>query len=416
MTDSAGGLYVYQYDGNGNIASVQFPDNSIRSYSYNETADTGGSNFTANGIPFTSTLTGVTDEAGVRFATFQYSSSGLAINAQHAGGVDSHTFNYTSPGATTIVTDPLGTARTYNFNQVVSYNQDSGQIQPSESGSGTATSSETYDANGNPASVTDYNGNVTQYTLYDMTRNLEQSRTEAYGTAQARTITTQWNSMWRQPALITEPNRTTGFTYDALGNVLTKTITDTTVSPNVPRTWTYTYDSYGRMLTALGPRTDVNSTTTYTYYTCTTGYQCGQIQTITNAVGQVTTFNTYNGHGQPLTITDPNGVVTTLTYDARQRVTSRKVGTETTGYSYYPTGLLSTVTLPDGTTLQNTYDAAHRLTDITDGLGNHIHYTLDAMGNHTAENTYDPSNLLRSNAHAGHQCTQSDLPGCERSR
>ncbi|MBS0398041.1 MAG: RHS repeat protein, partial [Proteobacteria bacterium] len=36
----------------------------------------------------------------------------------------------------------------------------------------------------------------------------------------------------------------------------------------------------------------------------------------------------------------------------------------------------------------------HRLTDITDGSGNKIHYTLDAMGNRTAENTYDPSNAL----------------------
>ena len=230
--------------------------------------------------------------------------------------------------------------------------------------------------------------------MYDLTRNLETSRTEASGTAQARTITTAWNATWRLPALITEPNRTTGFTYDPLGNVLTKTITDTTVTPNVARTWTYTYDGYGRMLTAKEPRTDVNSTATYAYYTCTTGYQCGQIQTITNALSQVTTFNTYNAHGQPLTITDPNGVVTTLTYDARLRVKSRQIGTETTSYAYYPTGLLETITLPDSSTIGYTYDGAHRLTDITDGLGNHIHYTLDAMGNRTAENAYDPSNVL----------------------
>jgi len=62
-------------------------------------------------------------------------------------------------------------------------------------------------------------------------------------------------------------------------------------------------------------------------------------------------LNTYNTYGQPLTITDPNGVVATLTYDARSRVTSHQVGTETTGLSYYPTGLLQTVTLPDRSTL-----------------------------------------------------------------
>ena len=88
MTDPAGGIYSYQYDGNGNIASVTFPDNSTKGYSYNETADTGGSGLTANGVPFTSTLTGITDESDVRFATFMYNSSALATNAQHAGGVD----------------------------------------------------------------------------------------------------------------------------------------------------------------------------------------------------------------------------------------------------------------------------------------------------------------------------------------
>ena len=47
----------------------------------------------------------------------------------------------------------------------------------------------TYDANGNIASKTDFNGNRTTYS-YDLTRNLETSRTEASGTALARTINT----------------------------------------------------------------------------------------------------------------------------------------------------------------------------------------------------------------------------------
>jgi RHS repeat-associated protein len=392
MTDPAGGVYQYNYDSQGNQTGVIYPDGSSKTYWYNESANTSGANMPT-------ALTGITDENGVRFATFQFYGP-FASNTQHAGGVDSYSFSYDggayygSPISHTVVTDPLGTAKSYYFENNLSYNDDAGQIQPAASGSGTVTQLQTYDANGNLASVTDFNGDVTTH-LYDLTRNLETSRTDAYGTAQARTITTSWNATWRQPALITEPNRTTGFTYDGLGNVLTRTITDTTVTPNVARTWTNTYDSYGRLLTAQGPRTDVNSTTIYSYYTCTTGYQCGQIQTITNALNQITTFNTYNGHGQPLTITDPNGVVTTLTYDARQRLKSRQIGTETTSYAYYPTGLLQTVTLPDSSTIGYTYDAAHRLTDITDTLGNHIHYTLDNMGNRTAENTYDPSNTLR---------------------
>ena len=387
MTDPAGGVYQYSYDPNRNLIGVVYPDGTSKTYWYNESTNTSGAN-----LP--TWLTGITDESNVRYATYQYNASGLGVNTQHAGGVESYTFTYPVLGNSATVTDPLGTTRSYSFQQGLSYDNDSSQVQPASSGTGTVTQSETYDANGNPASVTDFNGNVTT-SVYDLSRNLETSRTEAYGTSQARTITTTWDPNWRQPDFITEPNRTTAFSYDSLGNVLTKTITDTSAAPNVARTWTYTYDGYGRMLSAQGPRTDLNSTTTYAYYTCTTGSQCGQVQTITDALGHVTTFNTYNGHGQPLTVTDPNGVVTTLTYDLRLRLTSRQIGTETTSYAYYPTGLLQTVTLPDTSTITYTYDAAHRLTDITDGLGNHIHYTLDNMGNRTAENTYDPTSTLK---------------------
>lgn len=40
------------------------------------------------------------------------------------------------------------------------------------------------------------------------------------------------------------------------------------------------------------------------------------------------------------------------------------------------------------------YDAALRLTDISDSVGNSIHYTLDVMGNRTAEKISDPSGAL----------------------
>jgi len=108
----------------------------------------------------------------------------------------------------------------------------------------------------------------------------------AAGTVQ-RKISTTWSSSYRLPTLITEARRTTSFSYDSAGNLLSKAITDTTTSPNVSRSWAYTYNGYGQALTAQGPRTDVNSTTAYTYYSCTSGAQCGQVQTVTDAIGHV---------------------------------------------------------------------------------------------------------------------------------
>jgi len=67
------------------------------------------------------------------------------------------------------------------------------------------------------------------------------------------------------------------------------------------------------------------------------------------------------------------------------------VGGETTTYDYDAAGQLTKVTLPDASYLQYTYDGAHRLTQIQDGLGNKIVYTLDAMGNRIKEQAYDPS-------------------------
>lgn len=379
ITDSAGHTVQYAYDSYGNLTSVTNADGTTQGYTY------GFGPGQVNGnVHMLMTLT---DEASVAYKNWTYGGTGYQpTGSQRAGGVDSYTFSGTSSIS---VTDPLGTAYTYSQSLIL------GVYHPTSASSYCSgcpdNAARTYDGDGNVATRTDFNGHETTYS-YDELTNRETSRTEAYGTSVARTITTKWDASWQQPDLITEPNRTTAYTYNSLGDTLTKTVTDTTVTPNVTRVWTYTYDSYGRMLTAKGPRTDVNSTTTYTYYTCTTGSQCGELETVTDPVGNVTTYNTYNAYGQPLTITDPNGVVTTLTYDARQRLLSRQVSTETTSFSYYPTGLLKQVTLPDSSYVLYTYDPAHRLTEISDGAGNSIQYTLDAMGNRTATKTYDPSN------------------------
>ncbi len=380
ITDPAGKTVQYGYGGygnGGNLTLVTYQDGTTRQYAY--------------GTFTYSSLTGITDEANVQYVTFNYTSNlgDHVLSTQLAGGVGSYSLSY--PSGSVTVTDPLGKTRTYNEQLNWGVYRTVGVSVPCLGCN--EDFARVLDSNGNITSRTDFNNNQTVYS-YDPATNLETSRTEAYGTANARTITTQWNPSYSVPTQITEPNRTTTFSYDDGGNLLSKTVTDTTVTPNVSRTWTYTYDGYGRMLTARGPRTDVNSTTTYTYYTCTTGYQCGQVQTVTDALGHLWSYNTYNAHGQPLTITDPNGVVTTLTYDVRQRLTSRSVASETTVFSYYPTGLLKTVILPDNSSLTYTYDGAHRLTQISDSLGNKIVYTLDGMGNRTAENTYDPSGAL----------------------
>jgi RHS repeat-associated protein len=409
VTIPGGSAITYSYDSQDRIDLVTYPDNTTRRYHYEAVA---------NGL----LLTGITDEAGVRYATYAYDSSGRVESAEHAGGVDRQTFSYgsaSSSGTNTGSQDAFGNQEGVVtgvfggvFRKVYDFRSSAGSDSPDQYFD--------YDAAGNISRRRQFPGSTgiraeATYS-YDLTRNLETSRTEGRTsngtTTSTRTITTQWHPVFRQPTQVSVysggvaagiPLKVTSYAYDASGNVLTRTVTDTAAVPNVSRTWTYTYNGYGQVLTENGPRTDVNDVTTYTYYTCATGFQCGQLNTVTNAMGQVTTFNSYNAHGQPTQITDANGVVTTLAYDLRQRVTARCVngllpacaGGELTAMEYWPTGLLKKVTLPGGEYTSYGYDAAHRLVSVADNLGNRVEYTLDAMGNRTAENAFDQSNTLR---------------------
>lgn len=103
------------------------------------------------------------------------------------------------------------------------------------------------------------------------------------------------------------------------------------LQPGVPaRIWSYTYNRNGQVLTENGPRTDVNDITTYEYYSDTTAnWTRGDLKKITNAAAQVTQFTRYTPSGQPLESIDPNGVVTTHTYDARQRLITTTVAGQT---------------------------------------------------------------------------------------
>ena len=395
MTDPTGGIYTYAYNNFSQLASVQYPDTKTRGYLYNESAY-------APGMP-SGTLTGITDENGQRFATFTYA-NGKASSTYHGANIEKYSLSYSANQTT--VTDPLNSARTYSFQTIQGVVRGMAQSQPGGAGCGPSSNAVTYDTNGNIASKTDFNNNVTNY-VYDLNRNLETSRTEAFGTPLARTITTQWHAVYRLPTLITEPGKTTAFTYDASGNLLSKTITDTAL--NKSRTWTYTYNSLGQVLTANGPRIDVNDITTYTYYSSASSaagsvHAIGDLATVTNALGHVTSITHYDLNGRPLTIVDPNNVITTLTYTPRGWLKSRTVNNaQTTTYDYDGVGQLTQITLPDNSALKYTYDTAHRLTDIEDGYvsngvltlsGNKIHYTLDAMGNRLKEDTQDPGNAI----------------------
>lgn len=155
----------------------------------------------------------------------------------------------------------------------------------------------------------------------------------------------------------------------------------------------YTYDAAGRMLTSSVPAVDGMPPAKYTY-----GWTDGNLTSMTNALGHVTTFSDHDAHGRPGRMVEPNGVATTYFYSPRGWLLAevRTAGGQSrrTDYGYDPAGLLRTVTQADGSTITYGYDDAQRLTSITDTAGNKITYALDPAGNRTSEKVTDPGGTL----------------------
>ncbi|MEW5933851.1 MAG: DUF6531 domain-containing protein, partial [Bacillota bacterium] len=407
LTDPANQLITYTYDPAGNLHTVTYPDltpadptdNPTRTYHYEDPT-------------YPHALTGLTDENGVRYATWTYDPEGRATISEHANGADRVQLTYNPDGSTT-VTDPLGTSRTHGFETLLGVVKGTGVSQPAGSGCTAASSAITHDANGNVSTRDDFNGHRTRY-WHDLTRNLETTRVEGLGLdngaetvlPETRTLTTLWHPTWRLPTEIKtyaggadssgQPQgtliKTETFTYDATtGNRLTHTVTDPVRLES--RTTTYTWTTLGRIKTVDGPRSDVADLTTYDDYPDDDPdlARRGQLWKITNALGHITEILAYDLHGHPTQIKDPNGLITTLTYTPRGWLDTRSLsgpsGTRLTDYTYDDVGQLTRIDLPDGSWIEYAFDAAHRLTDITNPRGDHLHYDLDPAGNITTETT-----------------------------
>ena len=228
---NGGGTVQYSYDSLRRLSTVTNLDGTTRGYAYKAPA-------------FTNALGAVVDESGITLSSWVYDSQERATSTTWAVGANAMTLAYNSDGSVT-TTDALGAVRTFAFTRVGDVNQNT-SISGSQCPTCQDSAGTTYDAAGWVASRTDYDGNVTCY-ANDPVRGVELVRVEGFasgstcptslanytpaaGTAQ-RKISTTWSTGYRLPAVITETTRTTTFTYDTSGNLLTKTITDTTVTP-----------------------------------------------------------------------------------------------------------------------------------------------------------------------------------------
>ena len=434
VIDPAGQATLYAYDGASsgctdptdpgqvvvcganNLTAITYSDGKTKTLFYNEAALINGGTACPGATPVNTgfsyllhAITGIVDENNARSVSWTYDCAGNATSSQSGDGMNitqvalgAAGVSANSSSTTSTVTSPAGTQTLYGFTTITGLIRNTQITQPASNGSAAATATNSYDSNGNITSHTNFNGMRTT-TTYDPDRNLEISRVEAAGTAQARTTSTGWHPQFRLPVQIAAPLRLTTLNYDSMGNLINITEQATSDSTGasglrvsgsaligLPRSWVNSYNALGQLLTRTGPRTDVSDVTHYQYDSS------GNLISMTNAAGQTTTLGGYDLYGHPGNMTDPNGLVTTYVVSPRGWLVSQTRGTEVTGFSYDGAGQLISVTAPNGSVMTNTYDTAHRLTGITDNTGNRISYTLDTAGNRILEQVSDVSgNLTR---------------------
>ena len=232
VSDGVGREISYFYNDNNRISQVVIPDGLTIGYQYHSSIEGALTKvirpddtqrvYHYEDPRFPTYLTGITDERGVRYATWTYDDQGRAISSEHAGGTDKTLLAFNADGSTT-VTNPLGKQTTYHFADIAGarrVTQVEGHATPSCEG---ANQNYTYTPEGWIESKTDWKGNTTTYSYNTLGQEI--SRTEAFGTPDARTITTEWHPDFYVKTREVEGGRETLYTYNNNGRLLSSDIT-----------------------------------------------------------------------------------------------------------------------------------------------------------------------------------------------
>jgi RHS repeat-associated protein len=368
---ASGGNYVlgdprsqrlYTFDSSGKLTQIEDGHGNAHTLTY-----AGGN------------LASVSDGLG-RTLTFSYDAGGALTSV--SDGTRSVAFTQGGNNLASVAS-PLGFTTVYTYD---TGNTASGLLSATIRPAGNVPWAQVFDAQGRVVSQTDggvhtatiaYAGNVTTFTnpRSDVQRDTHTADGDhvsfedetghkialGYNGARQRNLVTDrlgdtigiaYHAPSGQPATITNADGTSSaFTYVArtVAGVTFHDVAQTTFPDGTSEQ--FTYDANGNVLS----RTD--------------------------RAGKVWSF-TYNSRGQVLTALNPTGGTTTYTYDAAGNLASRRDSdTGTTTYAYDMFSRLTKTTHPDGATAQMAYDDGDRLTSATDERGNTTSFTYDNNGN-----------------------------------
>lgn len=440
IVNSLGAQTVFTYDGNNNLATLTNPLQQTTTYTYDERG-----NRTSLTDPLShvsrwtwdadNNQTSATDPNG-NITRFTYDSRGNLLKVTDAvGGVA--TLTYDSRGNKISSTNPNRKTTLYTYdvnNRVVSTTDPLGGVTRSA-----------YDGFGRLASQTQPAGNVKVFS-YDVLGHITKTsfsppvillRAEISAAALARVSDTTYTYDANGNRLsMVDSTGQTSYGYDALNHVTSISFpngqqvqygygcNDNRTSLSYPgKNLTYTFDEANRMAKVV----DGSQTASYAYdladnllslgYStgAAVGYSydaAGRIVQVTNSfrgggTATATRLSSFSyvldNVGNRLQVTDGGGIVTALSYDRLNRLTSSTVDQKSSTYSYDPNGNRIAFSA-SATRLSYLYDDGDRLVTL-----NGSPFTYDANGNllsrgsGSAQTTYqfDAANRLVSIAGSG---------------
>jgi YD repeat-containing protein len=366
----------------GNIASWAFPKGMSLGFTYGYSFD--NKNY----------LTVVSNNLGRRL-TLSYSGAHVSSVTDDTGRSISYSYNASKNLVT--FSNPLQQSTTFAYDATT--NRLTQVFYPSNPGS--AFVSNTYDVLGHVIQQADANGNSSSfYFAGSRTETIDPSgaRHVTYQSPRGKVIkdarvldsnagsifndavqqngivnvsTSQFDGQDRLVVSASPEGGTVAYVYstDLKHNVVQVTQTPKPGSPLAPLVTAYTYDAVFNKPTSVTDPRGLVTTMTYDPWT-------GNLLSVTADAGSAPHFNakaafTYNGYGQILTSTDPMGTVTLNGYDnfGNNISTTRDYGTgrlnQVTTRSYSALGDVLSVTDPNSNFATSTHDMGRRLITVT---------------------------------------------------
>jgi len=430
-----GGELSFGHSAAGQLTEVRLPGAAgevlVRRYHYEQA-----------GLP--RALTGITDERGVRYATYAYDAEGRAILTEHAGGAQRVRIEYLADGSVVerrqLDASGREQRRTHRFELRHGVRRLVGTEGACPS-CGAQAREQVWNTSDRLASRTDFNGNRTLLAHDGFGR--ETCRIDGIPAAgsttpaayRKRVRTYHADAERRAPLTETVYAPGTGFTAPTTCSATSHTgwqAVRTTISAYVPNqrerlrsrierdaaagtrsdrvtTWTYWGESAGDPPVLAGlvkqvdrPRSGTNFSDVTRYFYATTtdaAHRVGDLvrveQALTPTSFLATHIDRHDANGRPLSVRDANGTVSELEWHPSGWLRARRVDGQTTRFGYDATGRLTRLTLPTGEAVEYAYDAAGRLVGVQDESGNRVDWALDLAGNRTSERVYDTAGALR---------------------